>query len=203
MGSDIAVLMPSLRSWTWDGIRDNLAKSSPNATLYPLGSEYASYAEAINKGYKLTEEPWIFLGADDLVFWEGWAEAALAEDGQVIGTNDLHNPYVIQGLHATHSLVSRDYIETVGGVIDQGPGTVLYGYDHQFTDAEFVETAIHRGVFAFAFDSKVEHLHPDFQTREPDAVDERTHSRIREDYDLFISRRHLWGGGSLSYLPPV
>ena len=66
----------------------------------------------------------MFAGADDLNFHPGWDTAALAVmDGwvQVVGTNDLLNPYVTAGLHATHYLVDRRYLDDVGGVVDQGP----------------------------------------------------------------------------------
>jgi hypothetical protein len=84
----------------------------------------------------------VFAGADDLNFQPGWDTAALAlMDGwvQVVGTNDLLNPYVTAGLHATHYLVDRRYLDDVGGVVDQGPGSFLFdGYDHQYTDTEFI-----------------------------------------------------------------
>lgn len=200
--------MPSLRTHRWDAIRENLAATTSDATLYPLGAKYASYAQAINEGWRTVDEPYFFLAADDLVFNDGWLEAALAQMtgiARVVGSNDLHNPFVLDGKHATHSLVDRRYIEDVGGVIDQGPGSFLYPYDHGYTDSEFIETARYRGVFAPALDCVVEHLHPDFNGRQPDEVDARTRRKWRADFDIFESRRALWdsGGEELPYLAPA
>ena len=53
------------------------------------------------------------------MFSPGWLDAALAHDGPgigVIGTNDLHNPAVLRGLHSTHSLVKRTYADLGGSV---------------------------------------------------------------------------------------
>lgn len=194
--ADVAVLMPSLRPATWDAIRDNLSETSPNARLYPLGEQFNSYAEAVNESWQTVSEPFLFLGADDCLFHEGWADAALAlmdDEIRVVGTNDLRNPYVLEGWHSTHSLVDRRYIERVGGVIDAGPGSFLYPYDHSYTDSEFIETAIAREVFAPCADSVVEHFHPDFHTREPDEIHHKTRRRIGEDFETFCDRRHLWG----------
>lgn len=192
MGVRVAILMPSLRPDRWDAIEENLA-ATPEATLYPLGAEFESYAEAINS--LPGDEPMIFTAADDLVFHDGWYRAALSKmrDGiEVVGTNDLHNPYVLGGLHSTHSLIRRSAIEERGMVIDAGPGSVLYPYTHQYTDSEMVETARCRGVFAPCLEAVVEHDHPDFGTRKPDAVDAHTRRNWAGDYDTFISRRHLW-----------
>lgn len=196
--------MPSLRPDRWDEVSAKV-ESTSDATVYPLGEEYTSYSDAINRGWKKTTEPFLFLGADDLVFHPGWLDAALRMmdgDVRVVGTNDLHNPYVKRGHHSTHSLVDRRYIERVGGVIDDGPGVVLYPYTHQFTDCEFVETAQYRNVFAACLDAKVAHIHPDFGGRPADHVDKHTRRDWERDYRLFMSRRHLWGGGHLPYFPP-
>lgn len=198
-----AVLIPSLRPDRWADLRKQV--KAAEASAYFLGDRYRSYSEAINIGWRRTSEPYLFLGADDLVFHDGWLDEALklmTGDIRVVGTNDLHNPYVRKGLHATHYLIDRRYIEQVGGVIDQGPGTILYPYRHQYTDSEFIETAISRGVFASARYSRVEHQHPDFGNRKPDEIDRRTRAHWVEDYRTFMDRRPLWGGGELEYLPP-
>jgi hypothetical protein len=43
-----------------------------------VGGEPGDYARKINAGYRATEEPFIFTGADDLVFHDGWYDAARA-----------------------------------------------------------------------------------------------------------------------------
>ncbi len=153
------------------------------------------YARKINEGAAFTREPWLFLGADDLRFHRGWAEAALTvarETGKrVVGTADLGNPSVLRGRHSTHSLVARSYIEE-RGTIDQ-PGIVLHeGYDHQYVDNEFVETAKARDEWAFAGESVVEHLHPHWGKGEHDSTYALAVAQSRLDHRRFVRRRNLW-----------
>jgi hypothetical protein len=64
-----------------------------------------TFAEKVNLGYRQTREPWLFLVGDDVRFEAGWldhAQAAARDGAHVIGTNDLHNPRVLAGEHATH-----------------------------------------------------------------------------------------------------
>lgn len=152
------------------------------------------YARKINAGYRRTSQPLIMTGADDLLFHPGWWQAAVAELGPgigVVGTNDLGNPRVTRGDHATHFLVTRDYIDRYG-LIDQ-PGAVFYeGYPHEWVDDELVATAKHRGVWAFAADSHVEHLHPNWGKGSIDQSYRAQPARIRQGRPLFERRSRLW-----------
>jgi glycosyltransferase involved in cell wall biosynthesis len=152
------------------------------------------YARKINLGYRSTIEPFLFLGADDLNPHPGWLEAALAQMASgigVVGTNDLGNPRVMRGQHATHSLVARDYVDE-HGTIDE-PGKVLHeGYAHEFVDDEFICTARSRDAFAFAADSIVEHMHPHWKKAPTDALYDDAPRRYREGQRLFVRRKRLW-----------
>lgn len=152
------------------------------------------YARKVNNGHRATREPFLFLAADDLAFYPGWLTAALAHverGASVVGTNDLGNPRVLRGDHATHSLVTRSYIDE-HGTIDQ-PGTVLHeGYQHEYVDDELVGTAKHRGVWSFAADSIVEHLHPHWGKAPTDDLYDAQAHRLRASRSLFIRRRRLW-----------
>lgn len=122
------------------------------------------FAQKINDGYRHTTDPWIFIVGDDVRFRPGWLDhaqyAAKASGCQVIGTNDLGNPRVMRGEHATHMLISRDYVTQHGASWD-GPGIVCHeGYRHWFVDDEIVTLAQSRNSFVAALGSKVEHLHP-------------------------------------------
>jgi hypothetical protein len=92
------------------------------------------YARKINTGYRATTEPLIFTGACDILFHRGWFEAAMAKlrfGVGVVGTNDLGNPRVMAGQHATHFLVTRAYANQ-HGTIDQ-PGAIFHeGYPHEY-----------------------------------------------------------------------
>lgn len=152
-----------------------------------------NYAAKINAGVRVTTEPHIFLGADDLHFHPGWYEAAsalLSDTVGVVGTNDLCNQRVAAGEHSTHSLVARWYADL--GTIDE-PGKLLHeGYKHEFVDDEFVQTAIHRGAYAHAHDAVVEHLHPMVGKAPMDDLYAAQHQRMRFGRRVYRRRRVLW-----------
>lgn len=152
------------------------------------------YGAKINAGYEATEEPYLFLAADDLAFHPGWDIAALAKmtDGiGVVGTNDLANRDVLAGDHSTHSLVSRRYADEQGTV--DGPGRILSPvYPHEFVDNELVETAKARAAWAFAKDSIVEHLHPNVGKAPMDDLYAAQARRMREGGRIYQQRKRLW-----------
>ena len=153
------------------------------------------YARKINAAYQDTDEDTIFCAADDVEFRRGWAEAALRRlrgPIGVVGTNDLANPRVMRGRHATHSLVLRAYADE-RGTIDE-VGKVLHeGYAHNFVDDELLATARRRRAFVFAADSHVRHRHPNFdKTVERDEVYELGASTFEQDRKLYLSRARLW-----------
>lgn len=161
----------------------------------PEAFTFADYALKINLAYRATWEPLLFLGADDLQFHEGWFEKAyekLAPGVGVVGTNDLGNRRVIRGQHATHSIVTRDYIDR-HGTIDE-PHKVLHeGYLHNWVDTEFVQTAQHRGAYVHAHESIVEHLHPHWKPEVPlDSTYEHGLSGFERDRRVFAGRLPLW-----------
>lgn len=153
------------------------------------------YSRKINKGFDSLEAEWYFLGADDIRFHTGWFEAAMDTYDKtgacVIGTNDMGNPLVKSGHHATHSLVLRDYVLECG-TIDE-PGVVLHtGYAHNFVDTEFVETAKWRGAWAFSKESVVAHHHPDWGLGSRDEVYKIGKSKFHEDQQYYEKRKRLW-----------
>lgn len=163
-----------------------------------INDRAGNYAGAATAAYLAAPDAdFVFAGADDLHFHPGWDTAALAHmDGwvQVVGTNDLLNPYVRAGMHATHYLVDRRYLDDIGGVVDQGPGSFLFeGYDHQYTDTEFIGTAKARARFRPCFESVVEHLHAlSGKGAAPDQTTAKAQARLAEDSALYDRRRHLW-----------
>ena len=159
--------------------------------LYPDEGKPGTFAEKVNYGYKLTREPWLFLAGDDVKFEPQWldhAQQASRDGAHVIGTNDLHNPLVIAGEHATHMLIRRNYVDERGASWD-GPGNVCHeGYRHWFVDNELVQVAKDRGVWAFAKHAKVEHLHPMWGLAENDATYELGQSHVEQDKALYEAR---------------
>jgi len=152
------------------------------------------WARKINTAHRSSDEPILFLGADDLRFHPGWLESAeskLAEGAQVVGTNDLGNARVMSGDHATHMLVTRAYVDE-HGTIDE-PGKVLHeGYPHEWVDDEMVATAKMRGVWAHATGSIVEHLHPNWGKAPMDPLYAAQRLRMAQGRLVFERRRHLW-----------
>jgi len=154
-----------------------------------------TYPEKINAGYAYTDDELLFLAADDLTFHAGWltaAQAMLSETVHVVGTNDLGNQRVIDGTHSTHSLVTRAYCDDPGATADQDHSVLHAGYRHWMVDDELVGVAQHRGVYAHAHDSIVEHLHPYHGKAEKDATYKKGEERKHSDQHLFRRRRHLW-----------
>lgn len=97
----------------------------------------------------------VFFGSDDVVHHRGWLSEALrvmAEGPQVVVVNDLRNR------NGTQAVMHIDY--SIEAVFD-APGDVFHdGYQHNFADDEQFFTAFHKGVYARAGASFVEHLHP-------------------------------------------
>jgi glycosyltransferase involved in cell wall biosynthesis len=152
-----------------------------------------NYPTKINAGVQATDEPLIFTGADDLHFHPGWlpAAAALMSDTiGVVGTNDLCNARVIAGEHSTHSLVARWYAEL--GTIDEAGKLLHEGYLHEYVDDELIGTAQHRGSYAQAMDSIVEHLHPDVGKAPTDALYAAQGKRMRASRTTYDCRRPMW-----------
>lgn len=157
--------------------------------------ERGDYARKINRGVEITEQPWLFQGADDLTFHPQWAVEALyvahITNRRVIGTNDLGNRRVTTGRHSTHSLVARSYIEEIG-VVDE-PGKMLHeGYSHNFCDDELIQTATRMGEFAVSPRSKVEHLHPNWGKAALDSTYEKGLRDFHADRNILNRRRALW-----------
>ena len=154
------------------------------------------WARKINRAYRESTEPLLFLGADDLLFHPEWlfhARKELRRGIGVVGTNDLGSPRVMAGLHATHVLVTRAYADRYGTV--DGPGRVLTEiYPHEFVDDELVGTAKMRGAWAFAFNSHVEHLHPSWgKASRNDPIYQLQRQRMKVGRYLYDQRKGLWG----------
>lgn len=172
-------------------------KAVHNLGLTPVVNKRTrNYQGAVNTAYNETDSEWLFCGADDLNFHPGWSSQCLGErSGRVIGTNDLYNDYVLKGWHSTHSLVHRTYLDEVGGVVDDGPGSFLPEcYDHNFCDTEFIATAKMRGEFRPCLSAVVEHLHPAAGKAEFDATYERSMAEFSRDARMFGMRVSLWSG---------
>jgi hypothetical protein len=149
----------------------------------------STFAEKVNAAYKITTEPWLLLVGDDVRFHPGWLEAAqkVGAKSAVVGTNDLSNPRVLAGEHTCHPLIKRSYIDEMGASWD-GPGVVAHTYGHWFVDDEIVTAAKQRGVWGFAPDAIIEHMHPLWGKAEMDATYMIGQSKATADKELFKER---------------
>lgn len=156
-----------------------------------LLTDAGNYAEKINLAVHVCDEPLIFFGADDLRFTAGWldaAKAAMAGGAQVIGVNDL---LPRRRHHATHFLVTREY--AIQPTIDnERPGPLFTGYRHNFVDDELIATATKRGVYRYAGESRVEHLHPQGRSAPDDDTYKKGRESFRTDKAMFLGRARLW-----------
>lgn len=176
-------------------VASDLAAHDPQVRAV-LNRRAASYAGAANTAVASSDAPWWFAGADDLRFHPGWLDAALAvadDQFMVIGTNDLLNPYVRSGLHATHYLVDRRYTDTMGGTLDQGPGVAFWeGYHHQWTDTEFIGVAKARVRFRPCLESIVEHRHFTVGKSKRDETYDRAYAELAADRERYRERKQAW-----------
>lgn len=210
----LAILVPVLeRPGNVQPLLDSIAATTPDPyrvlfiadphdvpehdAIRAAGGEFitvdGNYAAKINVGVRATDEPYIFMGADDLRFHPKWLERAMTKmRGKVgvVGTNDMGNPRVVSGDHSTHSLVARWYADL--GTIDDPTKVLHEGYLHEFVDDEFVETAKSRGAFISARDSHVEHLHPMWDKAPTDHLYQAQQTRMRAGRRVFRQRCKLW-----------
>lgn len=153
-----------------------------------------NYPAKMNLGFAHTDEPFVFLGADDIHPHYGWLSIALrymSPNVGVVGTNDGGvNRRVASGQHATHMLVRREYVDEFGATFADEPGVLCHeGYGHCYVDDELVGAAQARNVYAHASDSIVEHLHPFGKKADDDKVYRLGRRSIPNDRALFYERR--------------
>lgn len=169
------------------------------------GGATGDYARKINHGYRFSDRPVIFTGADDVEFLDGWYEnsrpylsADVVEGGVeqatgwigVVGMVDDCNARTLSGDLSTHSLVARWYANL--GTIDVPASIYCEDYPHEYVDDELVETAKARGAYAHAYDAMIRHHHPNAGRAELDDVYAHGRSRTRESRLIFQRRRRLW-----------
>lgn len=163
----------------------------------PWSAGAGDWARKLDYGRARTSEPYMLLAADDLHFHQGWDVAALQKlqcpSVGVLGTQDGGNPLVLQGRHSTHPIVNRSYADDCGAIDDRAV-MLHHGYDHAYCDNELVETAMARGVWLFAREVFIEHLHPSWKKARWDKTYAKGAHKLMHDHRLFLRRRPLWRG---------
>lgn len=168
-----------------------------HAAIESVGGEMlvhgGNYAQKINAGVKATDEPLVFLAADDLRPQPGWLGQAILPiidtPVQVVGINDLiprqHRPR-----HTTHFVMTREYATLP--CLDGTRGPLYEGYGAWRCDDELIATATKRGVYAYAEGAHVLHLHPDVGLAPDDETYRKGRAHARMDTKRFVRRQHLW-----------
>ena len=156
------------------------------------GGDEGTYPKRINRLFNETNEPYVFLGADDLQFHADWFRSAARVMDQmpngfgVVAVNDKHNGAGV------HFLVSRRYIMELGGCICE-PGIVLHeGYKHAYCDDELRITARCHGRFDYAKHSVVEHLHVGNGKAPNDSTYILGNASMAQGAEVYKQRAHLW-----------
>jgi hypothetical protein len=176
-----------------DDARDRCKASGADTMTVTWKPGHGDFARKINKAFRRSKEEWLFQGATDLLFHDRWAELAFktadATKAGVIGTNDLGNAVVMRGGHSTHTMFSRSYISEFGGGTFDNSGEVFSEkYSHNYVDTDFVQTAMMRRQFAFARNSRVEHLHPHWKKADMDDVYRKGLNDFGADAELYRQR---------------
>lgn len=152
------------------------------------------FCERIQFLFEQSTEPWFFTGSDDIVHTPGWLSGcfkAVTDAVKVVCPSDGHNP------KGTNFLVNREYVLERGGNFDT-PGNVYHpDYQHNYSDDELVNTAIHRSVYSRAYDVLVESTHPAWGNAPVDATYQRVGPSWEPDRNLYMNRMQLWGGREL------
>lgn len=173
-----------VEEWDTDSLR---AADSTDATS--VVGVFGSNAAAVNGGYRASVEPFVAILNDDVRCTPGWDTKALAymsDTVHVVGINQG------DGRCTSFSVVRRAFIERHSGVFDE-PDTVYHEYVSQFPDTEFAEYAKHRGVWADAPDSVVEHLHWVFGKGDPDHPNyAKARDTFHIDEPVFLERQRRY-----------
>ncbi len=159
------------------------------ANFLPVDDDITTWPQKINHAVHMVNADWYLFAADDVRFHPGWWSATTKARRQfkVIGTNDLTNPRVTSGEHATHPLVEGRYARMVP-LIDGKPGPLHEGYHHWYVDDEFIHTAKARRVWSPCPEAVVEHFHPYWEKAEWDDTYTLGEAHAAEDKAEFEKR---------------
>lgn len=205
---ETAILIPAMRVQHFERIVANIADVTPQPhfiywmvsaqeevdELDSLDQLYfrddgGTWGGRLNHMFHHTSEPYVFLGADDLKWHPRWLEHAMSAMKRVDGVVSVNDQWQLQG---TSALVSRHYINSMSGCMDEDDVLIHPGYTHHGSETELFETAARRGRYAYCAESVVEHLHFIVNKSEDDEVYALGASRTAYNVALFQKRRQMW-----------
>ena len=204
---DTAVLIPAMRPHLFEGLAQGIETTAGPAKAYfmvgtPEGEKECSrlgvswfrdeggtWGERLNYMAQHTTEPYLFLGADDVIFHPTWlneAQAKMGENDGIVFVADRQNP------SGTLALVSRMYLNQWSGCLDQPDVLIHPGYHHNFSECELREVGNVRKRCWLQHMATVEHVHWLTGRAEKDEVYELGQSRWDDDERLFRERAAMW-----------
>jgi glycosyltransferase involved in cell wall biosynthesis len=196
----IAVLIPTYkRPHKLENLITNFNQTTKQASLYfvitpedketkqlldDLEQNYfiveGEYVRAINTAFNLTDEPFIFCGADDIEFTQDWDKKLLESINGVGVTGGIDDWQISKsGVHTSHPLIRRSYILEQGGALGY-PGLVYNpNNEHYQVDIELEQLSWSRGQIRINKDCIIHHNH--YVNHK--AKNDSTYSRSRKTLD--------------------
>jgi glycosyltransferase involved in cell wall biosynthesis len=159
---------------------------------FVIDYQQPSGVNATNRGFWATTADWIVIGQDDFTWHVGWLQEATRvqkeTNAMVVGFSDGYRT----DKHSVAWLIYRPYAMSEGLCI--GFPNVIFNphYKKNFSDNELNDTAKLRGVFAYAENAVLEHLHPSFGKSLDDSTYQHLEPYFEQDFALYKSRQHLW-----------
>lgn len=165
-------------------------RPAPSCANFIIGN-FQSFGNAINTGYFLTSNEFVFLGVDDIEFSPDWdiEPMRLLSDPavSVVGHRTIGDGCPEEGLFSCHFTVRRSYVRE-HSLVALSPNLVMYPYYHHELDRELYWNAMNRGIFKSCPDSVIRH------EQAYDEVQKKTVSKDDIDRDTYNNRRHLFRG---------
>lgn len=161
------------------------AKETGHCVVVNSGKQ--GYADTVQSIYEASDEPIFFCANDDFYFTDGWNVAPLEylkdhPEIMVLGVHDGNE----KTDYWTVFFIRREYIEEMSGVVDM-PNRVFFPYNHNYTDTEFSQTAMKRGVWAKLETPCIEH-----RRYAHDETYEKNGATFTTDGAVYGQRRHLF-----------
>lgn len=175
----------------------NLKDEDSRNILEKLGTEFITcngeYVECINSAVQETDNPFIFCGADDILFTKNWDKKLLKvmEDEKVMVTGGIDDWTISKsGVHVSHPLVRRSYL---GQSYWNATTNDLYcpEYIHYQCDIELEQLAHTRGALKVCDTCEIPHHHYVNGKSQDDYTYTRSrNNNIIKDTKTYNERRH-------------
>ena len=161
------------------------------------------YVNAINAGVNFTNEPFVFCGADDILFSPNWDKKLLRiMKCKSVGVTGGIDDWACSrsGVHISHPLVRREYIQN--GSYWQSEGKYLYcpEYKHYQCDIELEQLAWTKGVFKLCNEVTIAHNHYVNHKSEDDETYQRSRKNLKVDTAVYDKRKMAFESWDLNQL---